>query len=92
MGIKESGAFSGRKSVYRDPQFAETMPIYKQFDELMTSGVVEPYSIPWNLRDIEYSDKWTQLGAPLRDGTATFDEHAPVLQEEIQKLFDLPRP
>ena len=92
IGIKESGAFSGRKSVYRDPQFEAEYPIYKEFDQIMSSGIVEPYSIPWNLRDIEYSDQWTQLGASLRDGSKSWEESAPGLQGKIQDLFNLPRP
>lgn len=87
-----TGNRSGRKSVVRDPRWNEQFPIYKALDELLTSGNVDPYPMPWNLRDVEASDVHENTMAPLIQGTATWDEQAPIVQAEMQKILDLERP
>lgn len=92
MGLETHGGYSARKSVYDDPTLWETYPFYKDHHELMLSGIVEPYPMPWNFRDPEVLDAHRNLFAPLYAGTESFEELASTIQEEIQKIFDQPRP
>jgi ABC-type glycerol-3-phosphate transport system substrate-binding protein len=92
IGLQNHGGMSARASVYDDPELWEQFPHYKDHHELMLSGIVEPYPMPWNFRDQEVLDAHKNLFAPLYQGAQTFDEIAPLIQEEIQKIFDQPRP
>ncbi|MFH1086510.1 MAG: extracellular solute-binding protein [Chloroflexota bacterium] len=90
LGI--TGNRSGRQSVYRDPRWAAEFPIYKDLDELLMAGTVEPYPMPWNLRDVECSDSWSNNAGPIYTGVEAFAKQAPTVQREMQKIVDLPRP
>ena len=86
------GPWTARRSVLSDPMLVDPYPVLKDVVALWDSGSVEPYPMPWNLRDPEFSDTQSMLINPLRQGTATWAEQAPVVQSEVQKIFDLPRP
>lgn len=90
VSLEKTGNYSGRRSVYLE--FADRYPHFRQWDELMMAGIVEPYPMPWNLRDLEVSDKYTNTMNPLLQATADWVSQAPVVQGEIQKIYDLPRP
>ena len=90
--IAISGAYSARSSCYRDSPIAQEIPIFKDTDELMRSDIVEPYSLPWNFRDSEALDAYINTSTPLWNGTATWEEQAPIVQQEVQKVYDEPRP
>jgi ABC-type glycerol-3-phosphate transport system substrate-binding protein len=92
LGLEAHGALSARKSVYNNPELWERYPHYKLHHELLMSEAVEPYPMPWNFRDPEVRDAHSNLFAPLYAGEQTFEEIAPAIQEEIQKIFDQPRP
>ena len=86
------GPWTARRSVLSDPMLVDPYPVLKDVVALWDSGIVEPYPMPWNLRDPEFSDAQNMLIDPLLQGTATWEEQAPLAQSEIQKIFDLPRP
>jgi ABC-type glycerol-3-phosphate transport system substrate-binding protein len=90
LGI--TGNRSGRKSVISDPKWQADFPIYQAMDEVLTSGIVEPYPMPWNLRDVEATDTHKNLVNPMVDGQMPWETQAPTAQREMQSLFDLPRP
>jgi len=92
LSLQTHGGLSARKSVYNDPELWESYPHYKLHHETLLSGIVEPYPMPWNFRDQEVLDAHKNLFAPLYDGSTTFEEVAPTIQEEIQKIVDQPRP
>ena len=92
MGFARTGSYSARKSVWTDPENTSKYPIFIAMHELMESGIVEPYPLPWNLRDQEFTDIFKNLMNPLWQGTTTWEEHAPSVQRQIQAHFDLPRP
>jgi hypothetical protein len=90
LGI--TGNRSGRRSVIADPKWQAEFPIYKAMNDVLDSGSVEPYPMPWNLRDVEANDTHNNMVRPMTDGAATWDAQAPLAQKEMQALFDLPRP
>jgi len=83
---------AGTKGAFADPKVQAQFPVYKEMHRLLTEGIAEPYPIPWNLRDQEFTDTWVNLSTPLLQGEKNWQEQAPVIQKEIQKLFDQPRP
>ena len=86
------GPWTARRSVLSDPKLVAEYPILKDVVAIWDSGNVEPYPMPWNLRDPEFSDAQNMLINPLLQGAATWEEQAPLAQDEIQRIFDLPRP
>jgi len=92
IALTMTGNRGCRKSVYGDPSWHDEFPHYKQHDEILRAGSVEPFCLPWNLRLNEFDDTYGQLRAPLTNATKTWDEQGPMMQAEIQKIFDLPRP
>ena len=92
ISLSITGNRSGRKSVIADPKWQEEFPIYKAMDEVLTSGTVEVYPMPWNLRDVEANDTHNNLVRPMVDGQEPFETQAPIAQQAMQSLFDLPRP
>ena len=88
--LAKSGNYSGRRSCYM--AIADKYPHFKQWDELMMSGIVEPYPMPWNFRDVEVLDVFRNSLDPLWSLTETWDRQAPIVQDEVQKIYDLPRP
>lgn len=88
--LEKTGNYSGRRSCYLE--YAERYPHFTEWDELMVSDIVEPYPMPWNLRDVEVLDTFTNTFAPLIAATTDWGTQAPIVQAEIQKVFDLDRP
>jgi ABC-type glycerol-3-phosphate transport system substrate-binding protein len=92
IGFDRTGSYSARKSVWTDPANTSKYPIFLAMDELMESGRVEPYPLPDNLRDQEFTDIFQNVMNPIWQGTASWAEHAPGVQQQLQAHFDLPRP
>ena len=86
------GCWTGRDSVFSDPKWASGYPSFADVAAIWDAGIVEPYPLPWNLRDPEFSDAYTNLMDPLLQGTASWEEQAPIFQAEGQRIFDLDRP
>jgi len=85
----ESG-YTSRASVYTDPKVVEYSPNYQPTHDLLMTGNVEPSPTPWNLRWAEVADAFSNLYEPLREGRLSWDEQAPVIQEEIDKILEQP--
>ena len=86
-----TGSYTPRSSV--NLYFAEHgYPHYALIDELSKSEDVEPYPMPWNFRDVEVLDVFSNTLDPLWSLTETWERQAPVVQKEVQKIYDLPRP
>ena len=72
--------------------FYEEFPYYREWVQFMDSGIVEPYPMPWNLRDVEVLDVFSAEFAPLFQAEASWEEQAPVIEKAIQAGIDLERP
>lgn len=92
IALTLTGNRGARKSVYSDPKWQEDFPHYMMHHDILMAKSVEPLGIPWNLRLDEFDDTYNQLSAPLITGTASWAEQGPILQSEIQRIFDLDRP
>ena len=55
------------------------------------SEVEGPFPIPYNLRYSELQDKWNNTSLPLFYGEVPFEEGMKRVQDECQKIMDLPR-
>jgi len=67
-------------------------PALAIIDGLALAGTVEPYPMPWNFRYKELLDIFRNTWEPLMSGTKSWEEQAPIVQEENQKLMDKDRP
>lgn len=92
IALKLTGNRGARKSVYGDPSWSEEFPHYKLHDEILRAGKVEPFCMPWNLRINEFEDIYAQLMDPLINASTPWAQHGPLVQKEVQQVFDLPRP
>ncbi len=92
ISLGMTGNRSGRKSVLADPKWQDEFPIFQAMDEVLTSGIVEEYPMPWNLRDVEVREVQNNTLNPISNGLMTWEEQAHIAQREIQAVFDLPRP
>jgi multiple sugar transport system substrate-binding protein len=82
-----------RQSVVTHPNMVAYNPAVVLIDALASQrGRVEPYPMPWNLRHYELTDIFQNTTDPLYQITGTWEQHAPIVQEECQKLMDQPRP
>lgn len=90
--MEVTGRIISRHKVYTESPLSKTTPLYKAAAELLVSGKVEPYTLPWNFRDDEARDKYYNTTLPLYNCTKTWKEQAPISQAEVQKVYDEPRP
>jgi ABC-type glycerol-3-phosphate transport system substrate-binding protein len=81
-----------RQSVITHPKVLELNPAYNILDALYLTGEIEPYPMPDNYRYKELLDIYRNTTDPLRLATKSWEEQAPIVQTEVQKLMDLPRP
>lgn len=84
---------SARKSVWSDPQIKAINSIFERTLEWMTDGKNQgPFPTPYNLRFSELQDKWANTSMGLFYGEDPFDSSMQKVQQECQKIMDLPRP
>ena len=92
LGLEANGMQAARHRTYSETPLAQIIPFYKAADEIMLSGKVEPYTLPWNFRDDEARDKYYNTTLPLYNLTKSWEEQAAMSQAEVQKVYDQPRP
>lgn len=92
FSLKEQGQAPSRKSVWLSPEAEKISPVYGRGLQWMTDGKNQgPFPMPYNLRFQELQDKWQALYEPFAYGEVPFEEGLKKLQEETQKIMDLPR-
>lgn len=81
----------GRRSGWVSPEVAEAHPIMSETVHLM-DDYVEDFPMPSNLRYVEANSVFINEYALIMQGEVTFDEHMPIIVEEVQAIVDLDRP
>jgi multiple sugar transport system substrate-binding protein len=79
-----------RKSVWADERVLKSNPSFPRVYKWI-SEVEGPFPIPNNLRFSELQDKWANVSLPLLYGEVPFEEGMKRVQDECQKIMDLPR-
>lgn len=96
---KEAGIFqvvqgkappNGRKSVWSSPEVNAINKVFGLADELIAAGV-EPFPMPANKRFTQANNAFLNEINLIWDGSKTWDEHAPVIQQKVQAILDQPR-
>jgi ABC-type glycerol-3-phosphate transport system substrate-binding protein len=87
------GQPTARLSVMRSPEAQEQHPIWARVADWMEDGINRgPLPMPWNLRSQELQDTWINLSPELQYGEAPFEPTIQNVQNECQKIVQLPRP
>jgi ABC-type glycerol-3-phosphate transport system substrate-binding protein len=82
---------NGHKSAWTDAKVNEVSPMFGVTDSLLTAGI-EPFPMPKNTRFTEANNAFQNEINLIWEGEVTFAEHAPVIEEKVQAILDLPRP
>jgi ABC-type glycerol-3-phosphate transport system substrate-binding protein len=82
---------NGHKSAWTDPKVNEINRMFGITDSLLTAGI-EPFPMPKNTRFTEANDIFRNEIDLIWEGEVSWEEHAPVIEEKVQKVLDLPLP
>ncbi len=82
---------NGHKSAWTDPKVNEVNRMFGVTDRLLTAGI-EPYPMPKNTRFTEANNTFQNEIDLIWEGEVTWEEHAPVIEEKVQAILDLPLP
>ncbi len=82
---------NGHKSAWTDPKVNEVNQMFGISDELLTAGI-EPFPMPKNTRFTEANDVFRNEIDLIWEGDVSWNEHAPVIEEKVQKVLDLDLP
>ncbi len=82
---------NGHKSAWTDAKVNEVSPMFGITDTLLTAGI-EPFPMPKNTRFTEANTAFQNEIGLIWEGETTFAEHAPIIEEKVQAILDLPRP
>ncbi|HXF61544.1 MAG TPA: hypothetical protein VNK95_08000, partial [Caldilineaceae bacterium] len=82
---------NGHKSAWTDPKVNEINRMFGITDALLEAGI-EPFPMPKNTRFTEANNAFLNEIDLIWEGQTTWEEHAPVIEEKVQAILDLPRP
>ncbi|OUC06078.1 hypothetical protein RY27_23240, partial [Litorilinea aerophila] len=82
---------NGHKSAWTDPKVNEINRMFGVTDRLLTAGI-EPYPMPKNTRFTEANNTFQNEIDLIWEGEVSWEEHAPVIEEKVQAILDLPLP
>jgi len=82
---------NGHKSAWTDPDVNEVSDIYGICDQILTAGI-EPFPMPKNTRFTEANDIFRNELDLVWEGEISWAEHAPIIEEKVQEVLDLPLP
>ena len=86
------GQSPARVSTMNSPEAAEMHSIWKRVGDWMADGVNRgPFPMPYNLRFAELHDVYNNNSQAMYYGDTPFEEAAQILQDECQKIMELPR-
>jgi multiple sugar transport system substrate-binding protein len=89
----EEGQPPARTSIWASDEAQKIQPVWGRAIKWMTDPKTKgPFPHPYNLRFSELQDKWVNVAQPLFYGEVPFEEGMKKVQEELQKIMDLPRP
>jgi ABC-type glycerol-3-phosphate transport system substrate-binding protein len=90
-GILHGALQPGRRSCWYDEEVNKVIPAFKPCAEIIDKGL-ERFPMPWNLRFVEANDVYQNEGDAIWTLEKTWDEHAQVVQDNVQKVLDMGRP
>lgn len=82
---------NGHKSAWTDAKVNEVNRMFGITDQLLTAGI-EKFPMPKNTRFTEANNIFANEINLIWEGEATWEEHAPVIDQKVQEVLDLPRP
>ena len=82
---------NGHRSAWTEPQVNEVNQMFGISDQLLTAGI-EPFPMPKNTRFTEANDVFRNEIDLIWEGEVGWEEHAPVIEEKVQKVLDLDLP
>lgn len=92
VAFVEQGQPPARKSIWMSPEAEKESPVWKRAAEWLSDGKNKgPFPMPYNLRFSELQDKFGNLVQTLWYGEVDFQEGLQKVQDECQKIMDLPR-
>jgi ABC-type glycerol-3-phosphate transport system substrate-binding protein len=87
-----AAAPQARRSQWMTDRVVKTHPVYPVMIKWMDQPF-EPFPMPWNLRFQELFDTWQNQTDALWDGQVAYSlDFAAKVEQECQKILDLPRP
>jgi len=90
-GILHGALQPGRRSCWYDEEVNKRIPAFKPCAEIIDKGL-ERFPMPWNLRFVEAQDVYQNESDAIWLLEKTWDEHAQVVQDNVQKVLDMQRP
>jgi multiple sugar transport system substrate-binding protein len=86
------GQSPARISTMNSPEAAEMHSIWGRVGDWLADGVNRgPFPMPWNLRYAELHDTYNNNSQAMYYGDTPFEEAVQILDEECQKIMELPR-
>jgi multiple sugar transport system substrate-binding protein len=82
---------NGHKAAWTDSKVNEVNRMFGITDKLLTQGI-EPFPMPKNTRFTEANDVFLNEIDLIWEGEVPWKEHAPVIEEKVQAVLDLPLP
>lgn len=91
LAVKSRVQPNGRKSAWMDKDVNAINKMFGVAVGLIEAGV-EPFPMPNNTRFSEANTTFQNEIDQIWEGTKSWDEQAPVVQDKVQKVLDLGRP
>ena len=82
---------NGHKAAWTDPKVNEVNRMFGITDKLLTQGI-EPFPMPKHARFTEANDIFLNEIDLVWEGQAPWKEQAPVIEQKVQAVLDLPLP
>jgi ABC-type glycerol-3-phosphate transport system substrate-binding protein len=90
--LRTDGQVPARLSVWKDPKANEVSDIFSRVADWVGNPKHKgPFPIPANLRYTELETAYENVGYPIFYGEVPFEDGLKKVQEECQKIMDLPR-
>ena len=90
--LLEEGHNPARKSIWASPEAAADHSIWKRAHDWLDATIAKQnFPLPYNLRYDELQDRFGNLILDLWYGEVDFGDGMDVVQQECQKIVDLPR-
>ncbi len=82
---------NGHKSAWTNPDVNKINRMFGIADALLTKGI-EKFPMPKNTRFTEANNIFLNEVDLIWEGDKKWEEHAPVIEQKVQAVLDLPRP
>jgi multiple sugar transport system substrate-binding protein len=82
---------NGHRSAWTDPRVNEVNRMFGITDELLQGGI-EPFPMPRNTRFTEANLAFENDINLIWEGDVTWEVQAPIIEQKVQEILDLPRP